>query len=93
MARLDALGHVNQLLKGLVVEPGSPCPQPGSVVEDEGKRVGVITSAAFSPLRNSPVGLALVRTTHCAPGTRLKVSLADGTGLAEAIVTDLPMTG
>ena len=49
VARIDALGHVNQVLKGLRLEPGSPCPRPGSPLEHEGKRVGVVTSAAFSP--------------------------------------------
>jgi tRNA-modifying protein YgfZ len=43
VARLDALGHVNQLLKGLVFEAGSSCPGPGSALEHEGKRIGVIT--------------------------------------------------
>ena len=38
VARLDALGHVNQLLKGLVFAAGSACPGPGSPVEHEGKR-------------------------------------------------------
>ena len=91
VARIDALGHVNQLLKGFRFEPGSPCPEPGSPLEHEGKRVGVITSSAFSPLRNSAVGLGLVRTTHNAPGTRLSVTLLEGTGRARSIVCDLPM--
>jgi tRNA-modifying protein YgfZ len=92
VARIDALGHVNQLLKGLVFEPGSPCPQPASVLEHEGKRVGAITSAAFSPRRNAPIGLGLLRTSHCTAGTRLKVTPQEGTEAVEAIVSDLPMT-
>jgi folate-binding protein YgfZ len=91
VARIDALGHVNQLLKGLSLEPGSPCPRPGSSLEHEGKRVGVITSAAFSPLRNAAIGLGLVRTSHSEAGTRLNVMPLEGTGPAEAIVCDLPM--
>lgn len=93
VARLDALGHVNQLLKGLVFAAGSPFPGPGSPVEDDGKRVGAVTSAVFSPLRNAPVGLAMVRTTHSTAGTRVSVRLVEGAGFAEAIVSDLPMTG
>jgi folate-binding protein YgfZ len=92
VARLDALGHVNQLLKGLLLEPGSPCPGAGSLLEHDGKRVGAITSAAFSPRRNAHVGLGLVRTTHCTAGTRLNVKLFDLTGSSVAIVSDLPMT-
>jgi tRNA-modifying protein YgfZ len=91
VARIDALGHVNQLLKGLLLEPGSPCPQPGSALEHDGKRVGVITSVAYSPLRNAGVGLGLIRTSHSVAGTRLSVMCLEGTGPAEAIVCDLPM--
>jgi tRNA-modifying protein YgfZ len=92
VARIDALGHVNQILKGLVLESGSTVPQPGSLLEHEDKRVGVITSAAFSPLRNVHVGLGLIRTMHSAAGTRLSVRLLGGTDVAAAIVSDLPFT-
>ena len=55
--------------------------------------LGVVTSAAYSPLRNAVVGLAMVRTTHMAAGTRVSVGPGDGAALAEATVTDLPITG
>ena len=93
VARIDALGHVNQVLKGLCFEPGSPLPEPGSVLEHEGKRVGVITSAAFSPVRDAFVGLGMIRTTHSQAGGRLSVQSAQGEGLGEAIVQDLPFAG
>jgi folate-binding protein YgfZ len=92
VARIDALGHVNQVLKGFLFEPGSPCPQPGSTLEHDGKRVGAITSSAFSPLRNAAIGLGLVRTTHAEAGTRLNVMHPEGTAPTEAIVCDLPIT-
>jgi folate-binding protein YgfZ len=93
VARIDALGHVNQVLKGLRLEPGSPVPEPGSALEAEGKRVGVVTSAAFSPRWNAPVGLGLIRTTHSGAGTRLKVQAIDGPIVFDVIVSDLPKTG
>lgn len=92
VARLDALGHVNQILKGLVFEPGSPCPEPGAPLEGGSKQAGVVTSAAFSPLRNSTVALAIVRTAYAAPGTRVNVALSDGGTSIAAIVSDLPIT-
>ena len=61
------------MLKGLVFEAGSPCPEPGMPLEAGGKQVGVVTSVAFSPIRNAPVALGIVRTSHsCARfhGTR-----------------------
>jgi tRNA-modifying protein YgfZ len=90
VARIDALGHVNQVLKGLGFEPGSGCPAPGSALEAGGKRVGTITSAADSPWRGHPVALAMVRTGHAASGTTVQVA---GTGQhppVVATVCDLP---
>src|SRR4051794_36383384 len=37
VARIDALGHVNQVLRGLRLDPGSACPAPGAGLEAEGK--------------------------------------------------------
>ncbi len=89
VARLDALGHVNQVLKGLRFEPGSPCPEPGCPLEEEGKRAGEVTSAAFSPVRNAPIALAMVRTKPSAAGTNVQIALPGGSVVA-AIVSDLP---
>jgi folate-binding protein YgfZ len=91
VARIDALGHVNQLLKGLCFEPGSPVPEPGSVLEHDGKRVGLVTSAAFSSVQGAPVGLGFIRTTHSQPGSRLSIKSPQGNGAAEATVEDLPI--
>jgi folate-binding protein YgfZ len=91
VARLDALGHVNQILRGLVFESGSPCPEPGAALEDGGKRVGTVTSAAFSPLRDAPIALAIVRTSHIAAGTLVQVRLGEGDSLIPAVVRELPL--
>jgi folate-binding protein YgfZ len=93
VARIDALGHVNQVLKGLCFEPSSRPPEPGSVLEHDGKRVGVITSAAFSPVRESFVGLGMIRTTNSRAGSRLSFKSPQGTGSAVATVQDLPIAG
>jgi folate-binding protein YgfZ len=93
VARIDAVGHVNQVLKGLCFEPGSAVPEPGSILEHDGKRVGVVTSTAFSPARNGVVGLGLIRTTHSQPGSRLSVKAPQSDELAQAIVQDLPIVG
>src|SRR5262249_37534925 len=61
VARIDALGHVNQVLKGLWLEPDAACPAPGSTLEAGGKRVGVVTSAAVVPWRGRPVAPGPVR--------------------------------
>jgi folate-binding protein YgfZ len=93
VARLDALGHVNQVLKGLSLEENARVPASGTELEADGKRVGVVTSAAFSPARNAPVALAMVRTTHAAAGTALAITVDDVAAKPVAIVSDLPMGG
>jgi folate-binding protein YgfZ len=90
VARIDALGHVNQLLKGLQFEPQAVTPAAGWELVDGSKRVGVITSAAFSPVRRAVVALALIRTTHAQPGTRLAAQFDPESVPANAIVRDLP---
>ncbi len=88
VARLDALGHVNKILKGLKVE-GDEIPPPGASLTFEGKSVGTVTSSAWSPGWNAPVALAYVRVAQAEPGTRLTLTF-DG-GEAQAVVADLPM--
>jgi tRNA-modifying protein YgfZ len=90
VARIDALGHVNQVLRGLAFEPGTTCPAAGSVLEAEGKRVGVITSAVDLPGRLHPVALGMVRTSHAAPGTTLQVAAPGEGPPVVATVRDLP---
>jgi folate-binding protein YgfZ len=90
VARIDALGHVNQFLKGLAFEPGGECPAPGSILEADGKRVGSITSAAVSPWRGHPIALGMIRTGHAGPGTTLRLAGAGEVKPVVAIVRDLP---
>ena len=91
VARIDAVGHVNQVLKGLSLEPGSACPPSGSILEADGKRVGAITSSADSPWRGHPVALALIRTGLANAGTTLQVAAVGAGGPLLATVTDLPI--
>lgn len=90
VARIDALGHVNQFLKGLRFETGSPCPAPGTSLEADGKRVGAITSAADSPWRGHPVALAMVRAAHARAGTPLTLAVERSDRPLVATVVDLP---
>jgi folate-binding protein YgfZ len=93
VARIDALGHVNKLLRGLLI-PGDEPPPPGSKVEADGKAVGVVTSSAYSPPLGRVVALGYVRTTHARHGTPVRIALGgqgDAGRYLEAVVTDLPM--
>jgi folate-binding protein YgfZ len=76
VARIDALGHVNRLLV-VVKFAGERIPSPGDELQIEGKPVGQVTSAAFSPRVSKPLALAYVRTASAAPGTRLASPVGD----------------
>ena len=89
VARIDALGHVNKLLRGLKI-PGNQAPAPGTTMASDGKVVGTITTAAVLPGLARIVALGYVRTAHSAPGTL--VTVATSGGLVEAVVCELPMT-
>jgi folate-binding protein YgfZ len=91
VARLDALGHVNQVMKGFVLEAGSPVPAMSSVVEFGGKKAGVITSAAFSPDRASAIALGFVRTAQAEAGTVVSVVIEGAERAISATVADLPL--
>jgi tRNA-modifying protein YgfZ len=90
VARIDALGHVNKLLKGArMQEADAPVPAAGSVLKREGKNVGTVTSAAFSPGWGRPVFLAYVRVGNDQAGTALQL---EGLGASQAAaVAELPM--
>jgi folate-binding protein YgfZ len=90
VARIDALGHVNQVLKGLAFESGCEGPAPGTILEADGQRAGVITSVASAPWRGQSIGLGMIRTSHATAGTRLQVAGPSGGAPAVATVVDLP---
>jgi len=82
--RARSRGHVNWKLAGLIVEADVP-PAPGERLVYEGRPVGEVTSAAFSPVLAKILALAYLRRETAEPGTRL--TLASG---AAAQVHRLP---
>ena len=86
VVRIRDRGHVNRLLRGLVLE-GDGVPAPGAAVEVDGATVGRVTSATRSIGLDRPIALAFVRRAH-GPGARVTVRLGD-TAVA-ATVTALP---
>lgn len=92
VARIDALGHVNQILRGLeIVGSVWSLPAPGWILKDGDKVVGSVTSGAVSPQRDEIVALAMVRTSHSKPGVVLGLGPPDGQSTCIATVCDLPL--
>jgi tRNA-modifying protein YgfZ len=84
VARIDALGHVNRLLRG-VKFAGTSVPAAGTALLAAGQAVGKVTSAVWSPRLSAPLGLAYIRRQHAKAGTELTW---DG---GTAAVIDLPL--
>ena len=82
--RVRTQGHVNWKLVGLITEAAPP-PPAGEKLMKEGKPVGEVTSACFSPYLRKSIALAYVRREAADPSGQL--SLASGPG---ALVTPLP---
>ena len=74
VARIDALGHVNKSLVAVSSSTDQP-PAPGSTLSADGKEVGRVTSATFSPRLGKGLALAVVRRGHNAPGAILESSV------------------
>ncbi len=85
VARIDALGHVNRLLKGLKLD-STELPSVGTELTSNDKVVGSVTSSCWSPQLNSPLALAYVRRGHHEPGVKLKW------GASNAEVINLPLS-
>jgi tRNA-modifying protein YgfZ len=69
VARLDALGHVNRLLRGVRFS-GDTVPVPGTEITVEHKIVCRITSSCWSLGLNAPLALAYVRRGYHSVGSR-----------------------
>jgi folate-binding protein YgfZ len=91
IARIKYRGHVAKKLTGLLFDKTTDEVElaPGAEVHSvEGKVIGRITSARFSPHRGHTVALAYVKYDYLASGTRVKVATAGSQAAAE--VVELP---
>ena len=71
IARIDALGHVNRLLRGIHVVSNVIPPRGSEFLRDD-RFVGRITSACWSYKLQAPLALAYVRREFSSPGSRLE---------------------
>ena len=88
VVRIRDRGHVNRLLRGLVLD-GTTVPAAGTSVFVGDAEIGKVTSAAWSYALGRPAALALVRRQHADAGTKVVVRLEDA--VVDATVADLPL--
>ena len=81
IARIDALGHVNQQLRSIRFSAG-PVPSAGTEVltaDGDPRKIGQITSSAVSYATNQPVALGYLKRNYDTPGLEVAVALSGGT--------------
>lgn len=71
VARIDALGHVNQQVTG-VKFAGTRGPDAKAELTRDGKPAGHVTSVTYSPQLRAPLALAMIRRQWLPPGTALE---------------------
>jgi folate-binding protein YgfZ len=74
IARIRTYGQVAKALRGLRFDAEAAVPKSGDKIHREGKEVGWITSAVFSPKLECPIALGYVRKECNQVGTRLTVN-------------------
>lgn len=88
--RIHTMGHVNRMLRGLVLTGGSAdSAAKGDKLFTDEKEVGYVTSIARSSRMQARVALGYVRKEAQEPGTEL--FLRSASGQMKAIVTELPL--
>jgi folate-binding protein YgfZ len=65
--RVRSRGHVNRRRTGLAFS-GTRVPPAGTILTHSGKEAGHVTSAAFSPRLNRPIGMGYLRREFLAAG-------------------------
>ena len=83
VAKVKYIGHVNRRFVGLTISKNE-LPELKSAIRKEGREVGYITTALFSPGLNKPIALGFVSRAAYAPGSEVEV------GTASATIVDLP---
>jgi len=88
IARIKYRGHVAKKLRGLRFKTAAGINPGATVSSTDGREVGKITSATFSPKLDCTIALAYLKYDYLAPGTTVMV--AADTGAVPGEVSDLP---
>jgi len=83
VSKATYVGGVGRYLRPLSIGTDQPVAPGSEVLLDEGKRVGHITSSAFSPALGRTVALAFLKRDYAEPRQRLRIETQQGTYEAE----------
>ena len=77
IARIRTYGQVAKALRSLRFDASAAVPKSGDKIRHDGKEVGWITSAVFSPKFERPIALGYIRKECNQIGTRVQVNGAE----------------
>ena len=89
VAKATNVGGVNNLLMGLRLDGASVPARGSAVLSGEGKQVGMITSAVFSPRNRCPIALAYLKTKFAISGSECMVVAENDRKIRGHVVDDL----
>lgn len=84
--RVRSRGQVNRA-RALLKFSGSEVPASGTSLLADGKEIGHVTRAAYSPLLQAPIGMAYLRRENSAVGSEVELT----SGRAIVIVPPIPL--
>jgi len=84
IVRIKHRGHVAKKITGLTFDQPVEVQNGAKILSVDGKEIGRITSATFSPGLNQTIALGYVKYDYLTPGTELVISGVSG------VVADLP---
>ncbi|MGH7767981.1 MAG: aminomethyltransferase family protein [Candidatus Binatia bacterium] len=83
--RVRSRGHVNRKLAGIALKGESPA-QRGDKIHADGKEIGRITSAVFSPRLNHAIALGYIHRGYLQTGTSVSID-RDGAEVGGTVTT------
>ena len=83
-------GRVARRLVGLTLDAAASIPERGAPIEADGRAIGRVTSAAWSPSLARPIALGYVHRDFVESGTHVHVAAAPALVTALPIVSQMP---
>lgn len=88
IARIHWRGHVAKKIGGLIFDEAFTIRKGDLVRSTEGKEIGWVSSACFSPRLQKTIALGMIKYDYLAPGTQASITSVDGEHNGQ--IADLP---
>lgn len=82
----ELLGGVSRKRVGIKPEGRAPAREGAEILDESGRKIGIITSGGFGPSVNAPIAMGYVETAYAVAGTPLQL-LVRGQAMPAQVVT------